>query len=143
MNRFRTNLSVSANPVALNSKQPTSNAVWCSLNRKQWRTAHPIYVLGLINRCVGINEGKYRAKNKGEAVEDGAIQTACQQACPAQAITFGNLNDPESRIAQMHASKRVFFVLEEFNVKPNVAYLGRVRNPNPELTERSPGRHHG
>ena len=103
--------------------------------------------VGVMEKCTfcvqRINEGKYRAKNKGEAVEDGAIQTACQQACPAQAITFGNLNDPESRIAQMHASKRVFFVLEEFNVKPNVAYLGRVRNPNPALTERSPGRHHG
>jgi molybdopterin-containing oxidoreductase family iron-sulfur binding subunit len=83
--------------------------------------------VGVMEKCTfcvqRINEGKYRAKNKGEVVEDGAIQTACQQACPAQAITFGDLNDPESKIAKMHASKRAFFVLEEYNVKPNVAYL--------------------
>jgi molybdopterin-containing oxidoreductase family iron-sulfur binding subunit len=103
--------------------------------------------VGVMEKCTfcvqRINEGKYRAKNKGEAVEDGAIRTACQQACPAQAISFGDLNDPESKIARMHASKRAFFVLEEYNVKPNVAYLAHVRNPNPAVAGRATGSHHG
>lgn len=93
--------------------------------------------VGVMEKCTfcvqRINEGKYQAKDKGKAIQDGAIQTACQQACPAQAITFGDVNDPNSKIARMNASKRAFFVLEEYNVKPNVAYLARVRNLGPAL----------
>jgi len=103
--------------------------------------------VGVMEKCTfcvqRINEGKYKAQNKGEAVEDGAIKTACQQACPAQAITFGDVNDPSSRIAKMHASKRAFFVLEELNVKPNVAYLARVRNPNPAVKGQATESDHG
>ncbi|MGD2109161.1 MAG: 4Fe-4S dicluster domain-containing protein [Phycisphaerae bacterium] len=103
--------------------------------------------VGVMEKCTfcvqRINEGKYRAQNKGEALADGAIKTACQQACPAGAITFGDLNDPASRVARMHDQQRAFFVLEEYNVKPNVAYLARVRNPHPSSSKSSAESHHG
>ena len=78
-----------------------------------------------------INAAKFAAANQGQPLADGAVQTACQQACPAQAIVFGDLNDPDSRISRLKSSGRAFHVLEELNVKPNVTYLARVRNPNP------------
>ena len=63
----------------------------------------------------------------------GDCEAPCQQACPAQAIVFGDANDPDSRLTGQTASGRAFRVLEELNVKPNVTYLARVRNPNPEV----------
>jgi Fe-S-cluster-containing dehydrogenase component len=60
---------------------------------------------------------------------DGDIQTACQQACPTQAIIFGDLKDPHSRVSQLARSRRHYQVLEELGVRPNVGYLKKVRNP--------------
>jgi molybdopterin-containing oxidoreductase family iron-sulfur binding subunit len=60
---------------------------------------------------------------------DGDIQTACQQACPTQAIVFGDLKDANSRVSQLHNSRRHYHVLEELGVRPNVGYLKKVRNP--------------
>jgi molybdopterin-containing oxidoreductase family iron-sulfur binding subunit len=103
--------------------------------------------VGVMEKCTfcvqRINEIKYRARNRDVPIKDGTIVTACQQACPAQAITFGDVNDPDSRIAKTRGSGRAFFVLEELNVKPNVAYLARVRNPNPAVTADVTEEHHG
>ena len=65
-----------------------------------------------------------------EAVElrDGDVVTACQQACPADAIRFGDLNDDHSRVAESHHDGRFYHVLEELGVRPHVGYLTRVRN---------------
>jgi molybdopterin-containing oxidoreductase family iron-sulfur binding subunit len=60
---------------------------------------------------------------------DGDIQTACQQACPTQAILFGDLKDPNSRVSQLRGSRRHYEVLEDLGVRPNVGYLKKVRNP--------------
>jgi Fe-S-cluster-containing dehydrogenase component len=60
---------------------------------------------------------------------DGDVQPACQQACPAKAISFGDANDPNSRVAAQRGSARAFHVLDELNVKPNITYLARIRNP--------------
>jgi molybdopterin-containing oxidoreductase family iron-sulfur binding subunit len=60
---------------------------------------------------------------------EGDIQTACQQACPTQAIVFGDLKDTNSRVSQLHANRRHYHVLEELGVRPNVGYLKKVRNP--------------
>ncbi len=61
-------------------------------------------------------------------VADGQIKTACQPSCPADAIVFGDLNDPESRVSKLAHQKGGFKVLEVLNVRPNVTYLPRVRN---------------
>jgi molybdopterin-containing oxidoreductase family iron-sulfur binding subunit len=91
---------------------------------------------GVMEKCTfcvqRINEAKYHAKDQGHArVPDGAVQTACEQACPASAITFGNLNDQNSRVHKLRTSERSFLVLEELNVRPSVTYLAKVRNTTP------------
>jgi molybdopterin-containing oxidoreductase family iron-sulfur binding subunit len=60
---------------------------------------------------------------------DGDIQTACQQACPSQAIVFGDLKDPHSRISRLRTNRRYYSVLAELGTVPNVGYLTKVRNP--------------
>ena len=60
---------------------------------------------------------------------DGEIQTACQQACPTQAIVFGDLKDPNSRVSQLQRSQRKYQVLDELGTRPNISYLKKVRNP--------------
>jgi len=63
------------------------------------------------------------------AIADGAIVTACQQACPADAIVFGDLLDTESRVSKLHAEKRSYEMLEELNLKSRTRYLAKVTNP--------------
>ncbi len=92
---------------------------------------------GVMEKCTfcvqRINEAKFRARNEGREVDDGAIVPACAQACAAGAIVFGDLNDRSSRIARLAADPLAYRVLEELNVRPNVAYLARVRNPHPDV----------
>ena len=66
-------------------------------------------------------------------IVDGALQTACQQACPSQAIVFGNINDKESRVAKLKEDARNYGALSELGVRPRTTYLVRLRNPNPAL----------
>jgi molybdopterin-containing oxidoreductase family iron-sulfur binding subunit len=85
---------------------------------------------GVMEKCTfcvqRIQDAKSRAT--GAAIRDHDLQTACQQSCPARAITFGNLRDPESRVARAARDRRGYFVLEELNVRPSVRYLMPVRN---------------
>jgi Fe-S-cluster-containing dehydrogenase component/anaerobic selenocysteine-containing dehydrogenase len=87
---------------------------------------------GVIEKCSfcvqRIQEKKLEAKSDGEPLKDGAIQTACQQACPANAIVFGDLNDENSRVAQLMKEARRYHLLEEIKTLPSVAYLTKVRN---------------
>jgi molybdopterin-containing oxidoreductase family iron-sulfur binding subunit len=88
--------------------------------------------VGVMEKCTfcvqRINTAKHQATVEGRELAHGDIQTACQQACPAKAITFGDTNDPASGLEVARASTRAFHVLEELNVKPNVIYRARLRN---------------
>jgi Fe-S-cluster-containing dehydrogenase component len=78
---------------------------------------------------------KVQVGNSGDvAVPDGTIQTACQQACPAEAIEFGNILDPDSRVSQAKRDSRNYSVLGFLDIRPRVTYLARVRNPNPVIS---------
>jgi molybdopterin-containing oxidoreductase family iron-sulfur binding subunit len=87
-------------------------------------------VMEKCNFCVQrIQEQKAESKRRGDGViKDGDIKTACQQTCPAEAIVFGDINDPASRVSRLAEDARAFKVLEELNVKPSVSYLALVRN---------------
>jgi molybdopterin-containing oxidoreductase family iron-sulfur binding subunit len=92
---------------------------------------------GVMEKCTyciqRINTAKYVAKADGRPVADGDLVTACQQACPAKAISFGNINDPKSRVAQLKQNNRNYRMLEELNIRPRTSYLAKLRNPNPEF----------
>lgn len=99
---------------------------------------------GVMEKCTfcvqRIEQAKIAQKNKAKGsgdvrVPDGTIKTACQQACPAEAITFGNLLDPDSAVSKLKQDPRDYTVLGFLDNKPRVTYLARVRNPNPKMPE--------
>ncbi len=96
---------------------------------------------GVMEKCTycvqRISSARIAAKEQGNGrrIEDGDVVTACQAACPAQAIHFGDLNDKKSKIAKIKGDPRDYAMLEELNVRPRTTYLGKIRNLNPELVE--------
>ena len=92
---------------------------------------------GVMEKCTycvqRIEYAKIDADKEGRAVRDGEIVTACQQACPTDAIVFGNQNDKGSRIARLKAQERSYQVLSDLNYRPRTSYVAGVSNPNPEL----------
>jgi molybdopterin-containing oxidoreductase family iron-sulfur binding subunit len=92
---------------------------------------------GVMEKCSycvqRIEAAKIEADKENRAVRDGEIVTACQQACPASAITFGNLNDPASAVAKAKKQERDYPVLADLNFRPRTTYTAGVINPNPEL----------
>jgi molybdopterin-containing oxidoreductase family iron-sulfur binding subunit len=88
---------------------------------------------GVMEKCSLCVQRIQLAKNTAlqgrREMADGEIQTACQQACPTQAIVFGDLKDPNSRVSQLQRSQRKYQVLDELGTRPNISYLKKVRNP--------------
>src|SRR6185503_19956858 len=80
-----------------------------------------------------INQAKRDATVDGRTRKDGDIVTACQAACPARAITFGDINEKGSAVARLKAEPRNYALLGELNTRPRTTYLAAVRNPNPAL----------
>ena len=82
-----------------------------------------------------LSAAKIESEKGDRQIRDGEIKTACEQACPADAIVFGNLNDPDSRVAKLQGEVRNYALLAELNTRPRTTYLAAVRNVNPELGE--------
>ena len=102
---------------------------------------------GVMEKCTycvqRINSARIQAKREDREIRDGEVVTACESACPSQAITFGNLNDPTSRVAKLKADPRNYSMLAELNTRPRTTYLAAVRNPNPALPSNpTVGGHH-
>lgn len=93
-------------------------------------------VMEKCSMCVQrIQAGKLTAKLENRQIKDGDINTACAQSCPANAIVFGDMNDPESKIAKLFANKRAYAALEELNVQPAVRYTTVIRNVDEKIAE--------
>ncbi len=92
---------------------------------------------GVMEKCTycvqRINNARIEAENQNRPIADGEIVTACESACPSQAIVFGNANDKNSRVAKLKAQTRSYSILGELNTRPRTTYLAAVRNPNPAL----------
>jgi molybdopterin-containing oxidoreductase family iron-sulfur binding subunit len=80
-----------------------------------------------------LQRAKIEAKNEGRIAKDSEYATACQQACPTNAIVFGNINDPQSEVSKVKKLNRNYALLGELNIRPRTTYLAKLRNPNPEI----------
>ena len=92
---------------------------------------------GVMEKCSycvhRIEHARIDARVAGVKIGGDAVVSACQQACPAEAIVFGNLNDPTSKVARLQQGERRYDLLHELGTRPRTAYLARLKNPNPEL----------
>jgi Fe-S-cluster-containing dehydrogenase component len=118
------------------------------LRQLQFNPEVTVRMRGIMEKCTfcvqRITQARIKAKNawvkaknldpnapldKRVPIEDGAVVPACAQACPAQAIVLGDINDPNSRVSKLHRHERTYEMLEELNTKPRTRYMARVRNP--------------
>ena len=88
---------------------------------------------GVMEKCTyciqRISVARIEAEKENRVIRDGELKTACQQACPAQAIVFGNIRDPASKVTELKSHPLNYGMLAELNTRPRTSYLARVRNP--------------
>jgi molybdopterin-containing oxidoreductase family iron-sulfur binding subunit len=94
---------------------------------------------GVMEKCTycvqRISNARIASDREDRPIRDGEVLTACQQACPTNAIVFGNINDQGSQVAKLKAEASNYGLLEDLNTQPRTTYLPRIRNPNPEIKE--------
>ena len=104
-----------------------------------WNPDVTVRARGVMEKCTyciqRIRETKIAADRDDRPIRDGEIKTACQQACPTEAIVFGDLNDPQSEVGKRKANPLDYALLEELNTRPRTTYTTRLTNRNPELAE--------
>jgi len=92
---------------------------------------------GVMEKCTyciqRISRARITAEKDNRRIQEREIQTACQQACPANAIVFGDLNAPDSAVAKLKAHSLDYSMLGELNTRPRTTYLAKLRNPNSEI----------
>jgi molybdopterin-containing oxidoreductase family iron-sulfur binding subunit len=95
---------------------------------------------GVMEKCTyciqRINQARYRSELEDRRIREGEVRTACQQACPTQAIVFGDLNAPASQVAGLRRQPQHYALLEDLGTRPRTTYLARLRNPNPEIGDK-------
>ena len=84
-----------------------------------------------------INAARIQSEKESRPIRDGEVVTACQAVCPAQAIVFGDLSDPESKVSMWRADPLNYALLEELNTRPRTTYLAALRNNNPDIASGS------
>jgi len=96
---------------------------------------------GIMEKCTycvqRINAARIEAKKQDREIRDGEIITSCQQACPTNAIVFGNINDPNATVTRLKSEPHDYTLLADLNTRPRTTYLARFQNPNPELAAAS------
>jgi molybdopterin-containing oxidoreductase family iron-sulfur binding subunit len=104
----------------------------------EYLRANPVVTIrerGVMEKCTycvqRIDAGRIAAERAGRRVRDGEIRTACQQACPADAIAFGDLADPDSEVTRRRRDSRSYALLEELGTRPRTTYLARIRRGTP------------
>jgi len=102
---------------------------------------------GVMEKCSycvqRVNSAKIKAKNESRDINDSEIVSACQQVCPTNAITFGNILDPKSKVSKARKNNRNYALLGEMNLKPRTLYQAKLRNPNPKLDKQTSKTNHG
>jgi molybdopterin-containing oxidoreductase family iron-sulfur binding subunit len=105
--------------------------------RESWNPDVTVRARGVMEKCTycvqRTRTAMIAADKENRGIADGEVQTACQQACPTQAIVFGNKNDKQSAVAQRKASALDYPMLDKLNTKPRTTYEMVVRNPNPDI----------
>jgi molybdopterin-containing oxidoreductase family iron-sulfur binding subunit len=96
---------------------------------------------GVMEKCTyciqRIQNAKIDSEKEGRKVRDGEVVTACAAVCPAEAIVFGNINDPNSQVSKLKATGRNYSLLADLNTQPRTTHLSALRNPNKEIAEKS------